>query len=902
MKILAISFENLNSLRGKWTINLEDPAYTSGGIFAITGKTGAGKTTIFDAICLALYSQTPRLGKIQGSINEIMSKHTRECGASVKFEAYGKNYQCDWSQHKDRSGNVTKHVIYCDGKSLNESTNRRETIELVTKITGMDFKRFVHAMLLEQGAFDKFLNADKNDRAEVLELITGTEIYSEISQRIYRRSGFEKQNLELKRTALESEKTRFDGLSEKNLKEEISKTNDEISRIEAELKLTAELLAWYKEIEQLNNNFRQAQFNIQTQEKRLQLFEPNRKILEAAGRAADLEGEYKLLTSKRDAKADAENNNAVLSKKISSQESERSKIIGELPGLSEELSKLRGSITDEPQVVLNRIATAMNDYVRHESDIKKAEAALKDAQKALANARSASSRAISEGKSARSELNNANNRHREILDEIMEMRARTSEAVLDEERAKLVAGMPCPLCGSTVHTKRAHGGEKADELFRKTEALEKNLKHAAKALELAQKNFDEAVVNWNTVSANESSASTRVSQCQDNLNEMHAKIGELQMAVSDALLPLRIAWSGDPESAFRTARDWKEKVSSLEKKVQELEGNKAVIEAGLEVLKADFEERKRSFDAMTSELDNLEASFVEKLHQKNFPDEKSFLSTRINLSEIENLKRTKDELDARTVSLKGVFENTKRQLEEKEAMKPTEEPCEKIEERSKELEAKLKALHQTKGILSQKLANVTESLEKVGKLQEEYNAQKKISSDWDNLNNLIGSAKGDKFRVIAQGVTLDLVVENANKYLEKMRGRYSLIRTPDNQELKLSVIDSEQANEIRPTSNLSGGERFIISLALALGLSQISGAKAKVDSLFIDEGFGSLDDEALNSALDALGEIKREGRMIGIISHVSGISERIRTKINVIRKNEGTSVLEGPGCSGGNKI
>ena len=135
-----------------------------------------------------------------------------------------------------------------------------------------------------------------------------------------------------------------------------------------------------------------------------------------------------------------------------------------------------------------------------------------------------------------------------------------------------------------------------------------------------------------------------------------------------------------------------------------------------------------------------------------------------------------------------------------------------------------------------------------------------------------------------------------------MNGRYTLILTPKSEELELSVKDSEQAGIIRPTSNLSGGEKFIISLALALGLSQISGSRAQVDSLFIDEGFGSLDEDSLNAALDALGEIKRDGRMIGIISHISGISERIPARISVIPKSEGTSIITGPGCSGSSRV
>ena len=139
------------------------------------------------------------------------------------------------------------------------------------------------------------------------------------------------------------------------------------------------------------------------------------------------------------------------------------------------------------------------------------------------------------------------------------------------------------------------------------------------------------------------------------------------------------------------------------------------------------------------------------------------------------------------------------------------------------------------------------------------------------------------------------MVNNANTYLKRMNGRYTL--KPGGEDLSINVVDNEQAGEIRPTTNLSGGERFIVSLALALGLSQISGSKAMVDSLFLDEGFGSLDEDSLNTALEALAEIRSEGRMIGIISHVAALKERIAAQINVIPKNEGTSIIEGPGCS-----
>jgi len=113
-----------------------------------------------------------------------------------------------------------------------------------------------------------------------------------------------------------------------------------------------------------------------------------------------------------------------------------------------------------------------------------------------------------------------------------------------------------------------------------------------------------------------------------------------------------------------------------------------------------------------------------------------------------------------------------------------------------------------------------------------------------------------------------------------MSDRYLLIRDVD-KPLDLNVIDNYQAGEIRPVKNLSGGESFIVSLSLALGLSKMASKTIRVDSLFLDEGFGSLDEDALETALDALAELKQDGKLIGVISHVSAMKERIATQINV---------------------
>jgi exonuclease SbcC len=139
------------------------------------------------------------------------------------------------------------------------------------------------------------------------------------------------------------------------------------------------------------------------------------------------------------------------------------------------------------------------------------------------------------------------------------------------------------------------------------------------------------------------------------------------------------------------------------------------------------------------------------------------------------------------------------------------------------------------------------------------------------------------------------MVSHANRQLQKMTDRYLLVRD-GRQPLELNVIDNYQAGEVRSTKNLSGGESFIVSLALALGLSHMASKNVRVDSLFLDEGFGTLDEEALDMALETLAGLQQEGKLIGVISHVAALKERIGTQIQVTPRTGGRSAISGPGC------
>lgn len=199
------------------------------------------------------------------------------------------------------------------------------------------------------------------------------------------------------------------------------------------------------------------------------------------------------------------------------------------------------------------------------------------------------------------------------------------------------------------------------------------------------------------------------------------------------------------------------------------------------------------------------------------------------------------------------------------------------------LDAASDALNQLKAELAQDDARIRQFEAQRATVE----AQRARSRVWSQLGELIGSADGKKFRNFAQQLTLDILLGYANRHLESLARRYRLMRIQDS--LGLMVVDQEMGDELRSVHSLSGGESFLVSLALALGLASLSSHRVRVESLFIDEGFGSLDAEALNIAMEALLSLQAQGRKVGVISHVQEMTERIGTRIHVHRQAGGLS-------------
>lgn len=317
MRILKIRFANLNSLTGNWEIDLTHPVFLSDGIFAITGPTGSGKSTILDAVCLALYGRTPRLNRITKSSNEIMSRQKGECFAEITFETSNGVFRCHWSQHRARKKpdgelQAPKHEITdaVTGKII--ETRLRDISGHIESITGMDFDQFTRSMLLAQGGFAAFLQADSDQRAPILEQITGTDIYSRISVRVHEIRSSEQKKLDL----LESELSGLQLLSEKDevsLQLSLKQKHTEEVTVSKQVKIKTDAIQWLNTLSNLEKDLENFQKEKQDLDKQQEHFKPEQEKLELAHKALEISGEFaRLILLRKNQKTDTESYNKLI--------------------------------------------------------------------------------------------------------------------------------------------------------------------------------------------------------------------------------------------------------------------------------------------------------------------------------------------------------------------------------------------------------------------------------------------------------------------------------------------------------------------------------------------------------------------------------------------------------------
>ena len=484
-------------------------------------------------------------------------------------------------------------------------------------------------------------------------------------------------------------------------------------------------------------------------------------------------------------------------------------------------------------------------------------------------------------------------------------------------RGRLQDGQPCPVCGSTHHpfVNQAPVAPvstltlQLQDLSNKKETYIAHTRHLARLqqqlLQLHKELADSEAACKDMIGKQQLSVS-RQEREETIVKEQSVQLTQ-SLSAADLLFgngEWQKAWLRNPETFRKTLTDFARQWHENTEKLHQLERQESA--------------QKAECESLASFLPSLEKQAEEsgQLHEKNRAAFSSLQAERKKLlngrsadsveqeyiRRMEELKERLKKLSATQTEQSGIADQT-RGIADQIAKDLTEASADLLRRKAaldkwtadyldssggEPLEVILSRYTQEKTELAFWLRTQTENKAKVSGLQEELNVRRTESERWAKLNELAGSADGAKFRRIAQGYTLDILY--ANVQLRELTRRYRLERVPET--LALQVIDRDMCDEVRTVHSLSGGESFLVSLALALGLSSLSSNRMRVESLFIDEGFGSLDAETLRVAMDALESLRTQGRKIGVISHVQEMTERIPVRICVNRAGNGRSFLE----------
>lgn len=294
--------------------------------------------------------------------------------------------------------------------------------------------------------------------------------------------------------------------------------------------------------------------------------------------------------------------------------------------------------------------------------------------------------------------------------------------------------------------------------------------------------------------------------------------------------------------------------------------------------------------------------FANSLHQANenvakllakhsIDNESDYITSLPTDKEKEIAKNFLDTYKARLDELKGKTDESQKIFINLQSKIPQETTIDLITEEIANIINSLEISYSNKSSYEQQLDLNAKSREKHVQKVALINEQKHETNKWLALKQLIGSAEGDVFRKFAQGLTLEVLVKLANMQLNNFTKRYMLCRKNKNS-MQFEIIDKFQADVKRPVGSLSGGESFLVSLAFALALSELASQSIKIESLFLDEGFGTLDVDTLDIALSSLSALQAQGRIIGIISHVESLKERVPAQIKVVPTNSGYSTVQ----------
>ena len=951
MKILAIRLKNLTSIEGTVEVDFTAEPLHSAGIFAISGPTGAGKSTLLDALCLALYDKAPRFATSVESVNladvgdnqinqsdvrNLLRRGTSDGYAEVDFLGIdGRRYRSRWSVRRTRnkiSGSLqpqTLEVKELDTEKEFQGTKKELLIQLV-ELVGLTYEQFTRTVLLAQNDFATFLKSKGAAKAELLEKLTGTGVYSRISQEVYARNKAAQEEVTLIQNRMNvielmPEEELLALQKEKELSAEkrvtgiklLAEQNEQLNVVRS-LKMQEDL--WKKkqqEEQEEQARLKVLQGALVSQEEGLVHFKAQWEAIQPdlkKARQLDVQ-----IQSQQDSYTQSKQMLQSANKQVSEQEQKMRMATEQLQVSYSSLNRLLNHVGIEEALQLEQV----EEILRQEAD--KLTAGINTNEERLLRLNSFGYPLLTEEQmKLQKELTRQQN-IRQLTEtqtktkaEIERLEKETTDCLkqLTEQetalkvtqrlyenarmavgkdvkalRQQLQEGEACPVCGSTVHPYHQEQ-EVVDTLFRSIEqeynAAVANCQQINNRSIVLQRDWTHqkmvdgqigeqlaALYKAGIDAGNEEQIQHRLTELAERILEYRNLYAEWQR--SDEEIKKMRAHCEALRENVSLCRLAMQKVSSAKEQLLLLQNTASaeqkrfeVIEKALNVLR-----QERSQLLKGKSADEAEAVVAKREKELNLALEKARKEVEAVYNRLSGLQGEMKQITLAIGELQEQYKKIESPEQLPEIIKKQQEENLNTERALSTMEARL--LQQAKNKLT------------VEQIVKELAEKQTIAERWAKLNKLIGSADGAKFKVIAQSYTLNLLLLHANKHLSYLSKRYKLQQVPDT--LALQVIDCDMCDEIRTVYSLSGGESFLISLALALGLSSLSSNNLKVESLFIDEGFGSLDAESLRTAMEALEQLQMQGRKIGVISHVQEMSERISVQVQVHKKVNGKSVL-----------
>lgn len=855
------------------------------GLFLICGETGAGKTTILDAMCYALYGKSS--GGLRGDISVMRCKlagKNDETLVEFVFESDGNRYRFLRSLKYGRKKLNDFHdcQIWQEDRYVPIFENPKATVvnQKARELIGLTYEQFCQVIILPQGQFEKLLTSNSEDKEKILVSLFHADRWQRITDEIARRVAERDAALKQERFRINARLRDYDC--------------DDLAQLAAKIGETAAAL------EVLRNGVSAAEQAVSGQKKRYeeallenQAFEElrrrERQLSRLLPRSAEFDREERLLEL-------ADKADALMPQFRSWQES------GEQKTRWESRTKEAEQVWSEACENLSRV---QQEKQRHEDARPEYEQGkqrltllgssrtlyqtLAEKKKEAERACQAERCAAEQASSAKTEFDRC---HTQWQQAVLEQ----SKAMEDYRNAntvylrgigstlaqKLLSGEPCPVCGSREHPHPASPG--AEHMTdAQLDEFNKAMNHANDRVSEAMSSRTQSETQWNRAREESTAAAQRAAVAQ---------------ADYDGALAQRIPGIDTLDRLEEAITQLRQVLEAFEREEQTTLQALTEAEGNLKAAQAQLENARKELSAAESHYAAQLAVWEEALLGSGLENEQQFRASTMDAAQRQRRQTALIQFRTDVNHAQTALAEQQTLLEGRDApdMEAMKEELDALEAQQKQVQRQLTLQEQHLSTMEQDAKTLTQ--------QSESYEQARIAVDADlEFATRLRGRSGLSLQRYVLGVMLTSITVEANRLLKNVYGgRYQLFRTNEiagsghKGGLELEVYDAAN-NERRSVTTLSGGEKFLVALSLAIGLStvvQAQGSGIRLEAMFVDEGFGSLDREAVNDALEVLQGIQRSSGIVGIISHVEQLSETIPTRLEIRKgENGSTCVLKG---------